>query len=117
MNHTANITSSIDGPGGSRQPCNRRDRERFAKLGSAQRDAVARHAARLYDGSRTLTRCWTEALDTAPEPALDAADVLTAIRRELDGHCHCCKHNRPHMARIYALLGLEYPTAFNDDET
>ncbi|MEV4972011.1 hypothetical protein [Streptomyces scopuliridis] len=110
----AEVLSTVAGPGGWRKPCNRRDRERFSQLTASQRDAVATHAATLYNGTRTITRCWTEALDEAPEPT--AADVLAEIRRELDeGHCHCCKHNRGHMARVYALLGLEFPTTFNDD--
>ena len=63
----------ITGPGGSTEPCNRRDRGRYAVLSSAQRKQVAAHATELYDGTRTLTRCWTEALDAlTPRSEMEA---------------------------------------------
>jgi hypothetical protein len=46
-----------DGPG------NKRDRARFAALNSSTQIAVNQRARLLYDGSRTVARCWSEALD------------------------------------------------------
>jgi hypothetical protein len=55
----ANALDAIgDGPG------NKRDRERFAALADDDaRVAIRVRAAALYDGSRTVARCWKDALD------------------------------------------------------
>lgn len=89
MSSTVTIVSSVDGPGRSRQPTNRRDRERFAGLSDAQRNAVATQAAHLYDGSRTLARCWTEALDAATQP--DAAKACVRCQAEVATSCRICR--------------------------
>jgi hypothetical protein len=44
-------------------PGNKRDRARFAALTDDRKAAVSRQAETLYDGSRTVARCWVEALD------------------------------------------------------
>jgi|HubBroStandDraft_6_1064221.scaffolds.fasta_scaffold94053_3 hypothetical protein len=50
-------------------PGNARDRKRFAELRAAAQTSVRAAAAKLYDGERTVARCWAEALDAAPESA------------------------------------------------
>lgn len=48
-------------------PGNRRDRERFAELNPWAQDRVCRIAFKLYDGTRTVARCWTLALEAVEE--------------------------------------------------
>jgi hypothetical protein len=43
-------------------PGNKRDRQRYARLTPGRQTAASRLAGQLYDGSRTVARCWTEAL-------------------------------------------------------
>lgn len=45
------------------EPGNKKDRERFARLLPTQRTMVRLTAEKLYDGTRTVARCWKEALD------------------------------------------------------
>jgi hypothetical protein len=59
MNTTTTATLAAHWP----QPGNRRDRERFAALTEWEQDVVRATAARLYDGTRTVARCWSLALD------------------------------------------------------
>ncbi|MFI7301332.1 hypothetical protein ACWCY6_17885 [Streptomyces sp. 900105755] len=61
------------GPGGSKAPGFAKRRARFLALPTVRRDAVARRAARLYDGTRTVTACWTAALewDEGEHPGAD----------------------------------------------
>ncbi|MFI9078723.1 hypothetical protein ACIGW8_19980 [Streptomyces sioyaensis] len=51
------------GPGGTKAPGFTKRRARFLALPTVRRDAVARKAAHLYDGTRTMTACWTAALE------------------------------------------------------
>ena len=48
-------------------PGNRRDRARFDALTYWDRAIVCKIAGRLYDGSRTVARCWAEALDAVED--------------------------------------------------
>lgn len=45
------------------RPGNKRDRARYAALDESQRATAHEHSWSLYDGTRTISRCWTEALD------------------------------------------------------
>jgi hypothetical protein len=58
-------------------PANKRDRARFAALPAADREAASALAASKYDGTRTVARCWAEALDeiTHSEQRPDKATV------------------------------------------
>jgi hypothetical protein len=46
-------------------PGNKRDRERFANLDPTLQVLAGEIAFRLYDGTRTVARCWSLALDEA----------------------------------------------------
>jgi hypothetical protein len=43
-------------------PTNKKARAQWAKMTTAQRRKAARKAQELYDGTRTVARCWNEAL-------------------------------------------------------
>ncbi|GBQ04360.1 hypothetical protein SSP531S_58540 [Streptomyces spongiicola] len=64
---------AVAGPGGSKAPGFTKRRARFLALPTVRRDAVARKAAHLYDGTRTITACWTAALewDKGEHPGAD----------------------------------------------
>jgi len=55
--------------GGNAQPGNKRDRERFANLTPWAQARVGSVANRLYDGTRTVARCWSLALDAEEDTA------------------------------------------------
>jgi len=44
-------------------PGNKRDRERLGRLTAIQQDNASRTARELYDGTRTVARCWSEAIE------------------------------------------------------
>lgn len=46
------------------EPGNRKDRARYDALDGAAKIVVEERAFRLYDGSRTVARCWKEAMDS-----------------------------------------------------
>lgn len=48
-------------------PGNKRDRERFASITPWAQTRVRKMAGRLYDGTRTVARCWALALDAEIE--------------------------------------------------
>jgi hypothetical protein len=54
---------SVTGPGGTREPGNKTDRTRFRSLTQKEQEGVAKRAWLLYDGTRTIARCWKEALN------------------------------------------------------
>ncbi|MFG2512618.1 hypothetical protein [Streptomyces sp. NPDC048584] len=54
---------AADGPGGSKAPGFTKRRAKFFALPTVRRDSVARRAAYLYDGTRTVTACWAAALE------------------------------------------------------
>lgn len=54
--------STVNGPAGTRQPVSAEDLAVFKRLSTGQRNAVAVHALRLYDGKRPLSECWAEAV-------------------------------------------------------
>ena len=64
-----------DGPG------NKRDRLRFAALPEEQRQVANARAAQFYDGSRTIARCWTLALDEAEHRCGDPLRCSTCLAR------------------------------------
>lgn len=49
------------------QPGNKSDRERFAALTEWDQQATRKLVDRLYDGTRTVARCWKEALEAVEE--------------------------------------------------
>ncbi|MCD9903199.1 hypothetical protein LUR56_31100 [Streptomyces sp. MT29] len=51
------------GPLGSKAPAFTKRRARFLALPTARRNAIARKAAYLHDGTRTMTACWAAALE------------------------------------------------------
>ena len=61
-------TTTHQGPGGNMTPGNARDRARFDALTPDQQEVVRANAADLYDGTRTVARCWTEALEATESP-------------------------------------------------
>lgn len=60
---------AVAGAGGYVEPGNRSDRDRFAALDETAQAAVMRWSAELYDGTRTVARCWRDALDAAEAAA------------------------------------------------
>lgn len=44
-------------------PGNKKDRARWSQIPEEHKQTVGEHAENLYDGSRTVARAWSEALD------------------------------------------------------
>lgn len=50
------------GAGQRTEPTNSKDRKRYALLPGEARQRVANRSADLYDGTRTVSECWKQAL-------------------------------------------------------
>lgn len=59
---TAKINEKISGPGNGSKPTNKKDIARFERLSPQQKREVMARASELYDGTRTVARCWKIAL-------------------------------------------------------
>lgn len=68
-------------------PTNRRDRALFAGLSESRQREVRELAASLYDGSRTIARCWKEALGSADVEDAALKRVESGHYRTGSGHC------------------------------
>jgi hypothetical protein len=83
------------GPGGKTEPGNRNDRFNFKALPADRQAKVAAHAARLYDGTRTIARCWKEALnadwrENTVTPDEDTLRMCVAVN---GGEIHTAAHS------------------------
>lgn len=66
-------------------PTNKRDRARFAALTAEQQEQVSTRSDELYDGTRTVAKAFTTALD---EHAAENLDRIRGLLCESDQGCN-----------------------------